>query len=156
MDTLIAYATKHGSTKEVAEEIAATMSAGGTRVQLCEARTVRRPITGRDLVVVGGPLYSGRLHRDVRRFLKRHKELAGVPVAVFAMGPRTDTEDAWHRSYAQLDGALAKLSWLHPVAVTVFGGVDPPGHVHPHRDLRDWPAIRQWAARVANQVSRRA
>ncbi len=32
------------------------------------------------------------------RFLKRHRrELAGVPVAVFGMGPRTDTEDAWRR-----------------------------------------------------------
>jgi menaquinone-dependent protoporphyrinogen oxidase len=154
MDTLIVYATKHGSTKEVAEEIAATMSAGGTRVQLCEARAVRRPITGRGLVVVGGPLYSGRLHRDVRRFLKRRKELAGLSVAVFAIGPRTDTEDAWHSSYAQLDRALTRFTWLHPIAVTVFGGADPPGHVHPHRDLRDWPVIRQWAAHTANQVSR--
>ena len=41
-----------------------------------------------------------------------------MPVAVFAMGPRTDTEDAWQHSRAQLDRALAKRDWLNPVAVS--------------------------------------
>src|SRR5271169_5073510 len=52
-------------------------------------------VAGYDLVVFGAPLYSGRWHRDARRFLRRHRrELAAVPVAVFAMGPRTGTEEA--------------------------------------------------------------
>jgi hypothetical protein len=63
------------------------------------------------------------------------------------MGPRSDTDDAWQRSRAQLDRALTKRAWLDPVAVTVFGGVDPPGRSqHPRRDLRNWKTIQAWAA----------
>lgn len=80
-------------------------------------------VGGYPLVVIGGAIYSGRWHGDARRFLKRHRsELTDVHVAAFGMGPRNDEPKAWERSRAQLDHALAKLPWLHPVAVTVFGG----------------------------------
>jgi menaquinone-dependent protoporphyrinogen oxidase len=149
MDVLVAYATKHGSTGQVAEEIAGTVRECGVGVELNRARDVRGTVAGHGVVVLGAPLYSGRWHRDAHRFLRRHrKELATVPVAVFAMGPRTDTVDAWHRSYDQLARALRKHRWLRPVAVVVFGGVDPPSHVHPRRDLRDWRDIRRWARRI--------
>jgi menaquinone-dependent protoporphyrinogen oxidase len=68
-------------------------------------------------------------------------------VAVFGMGPRDDTEDAWGRSRAQVDRALAKRAWLAPVAVTVFGGADPPGRgKRPQRGLWNWQVMRTWAA----------
>ena len=150
VNVLMAYATKNGSTQQVAEVIAATLREHGSRVALLPARAVREPVTGYELVVLGAPLYSGRWHRDAHRFLRRHRrELSGVPVAVFGMGPRSDTEDAWRRSRAQLDRALAKRGWLGPVAVTVFGGVDPPGHgKRPRRDLRNWETIRGWATQA--------
>jgi menaquinone-dependent protoporphyrinogen oxidase len=153
MDILVAYATKHGSTQQVATTLAMIAREGGARVELDQARALRGTVTGRALVILGAPLYSGRWHRDAHRFLKRHRtELAGVPLAVFALGPRTDTVDAWHRSYAQLHHALGKHPWLHPVAVAMFGGVDPPGRNHPHRDLRDWPAIHHWATQTLAAV----
>lgn len=149
MDVLIAYATKHGSTAQVAEKIAETARQCGAEVVLSRARAARAPVSGLDLVVLGAPLYSGRWHHDAHRFLRRHRrELATVAVAVFAMGPRTDSVDAWHRSYAQLGNALARHRWLRPAAVVVFGGVDPPGHRPPHRDLRDWGDIRRWVTRL--------
>ena len=49
-----------------------------------------------------------------------------MPVAVFALGPRSDDEQAWRRSRSQLDRALAKQPQLGPVAVALFGGADPP------------------------------
>ena len=126
MEVLVAYATKNGSTEQVARAIAATFQDHGAQVTLLPARKARTPVTGYGLIVLGAPLYSGRWHGDARRFLKRHhRELAAVPAAVFAMGPRNDTEDAWRRSRAQLDRALARYGWLEPVGVTVFGGVDP-------------------------------
>jgi len=147
VNVLMAYDTKNGSTQQVAGSIAATLREHGAQVALLPARTVRESVTGYELVVLGAPLYSGRWHRDAHRFLRRHRrELAGVPVAVFGMGPRSDTEDAWRRSRAQLDRALAKRSWLDPVAVAVFGGVDPPGRGKgEQRDLRNWESIRAWA-----------
>ena len=43
-----------------------------------------------------------------------------VPIAVFAIGPRSGDEAGWQRSRAQLDRALAKRGWLAYVAVAVF------------------------------------
>jgi len=150
MSVLVAYATQNGSTQQVADAIAAALRERDAQVVIMPARAVREPVTGYDLVVLGAPLYSGRWHRDAHRFLRRHRrELPGVPVAVFGMGPRTGTEDAWRRSRGQLDRALAKRDWLAPIAVTVFGGVDPPGRSkHPPRDLRNWETIRAWGTQA--------
>lgn len=144
---LVAHASRHGSTTQVAERIAGRVQASGHLADCCPARTVRDPVGGYQLVVIGGALYSGRWHADARRFLKRHRsELTALPVAVFGMGPRSDDPESWDRSRAQLDRALARLPWLHPIAVTVFGGVDPaPRHGLPPRDARDWPSIDRWA-----------
>ena len=146
-DVLMAYATKNGSTRHVAEAVTAAMREAGAQVTALPARHARESVAGYDLVVLGAPLYSGRWHRDAHRFLKRHRrELAAACVAVFGMGPRTDTEEAWGRSRAQLDRALAKRAWLAPVAVTIFGGVDPPGRgKRPQWSLRNWHTIHSWA-----------
>jgi len=148
VNVLLAYATKNGSTQQVAEAITAVLREVGAQATMRPARAVRESVAGYDLVVLGAPLYSGHWHHDAHRFLKRHRrELAAVPVAVFGMGPRDDTEEAWQRSRAQLDRALAKRDWLTPVAVTVFGGADPPGRgKRPRRDLRNWQAIHTWAS----------
>ncbi len=159
-NVLLAYATRNGSTQQVAEAVAASLREAGAQVTVRPARAARaaraaqppraarETVAGYDLIVLGAPVYSGRWHRDAHRFLKRHRrELAAVPVAVFALGPRNDTAEAWQRCRAQLDRALAKHGWLTPAAVTVFGGVDPPGRGgRPRRDLRDWQAIDAWAA----------
>jgi menaquinone-dependent protoporphyrinogen oxidase len=146
---LVLYATKHGSTRQVAEGIAIAAQASGADVRVVPAGSVREPLAGWDLVVLGAPLYSGRWHRDAHRFLKRHRaELAPVPVAIFGMGPRRDDEEAWQRSRAQLDRALARLPWLVPVAVALFGGVDPPSRNRVRRDLRDWTEIGTWTRKV--------
>jgi menaquinone-dependent protoporphyrinogen oxidase len=145
---LVAYATRNGSTGQVAEAVAAAIQAGGVPVEVRPVSDVRGPVDGFALVVLGAPLYSGRWHRDAHRFLKRHREeLARMPVAVFGMGPRTDEAESWQHARQQLDRALARRDWLAPVAVAVFGGVDPPRRRadRPHRDLRDWEAIRSWA-----------
>jgi len=160
MTVLVAFATRHGSTREVAESIACTLKAFAADVEFGEAREVRsQPGHGPGqarrwtLVVLGAPLYSGRWHRDAHRFLRQHrKELADVPVAVFGMGPRDADVAAWQRSRKQLDRALAKHNWLTPIAVTVFGGVDPPGK-QPRRDLRDWTQIEAWAAGIVTPAA---
>ena len=116
---LVAFATRNGSTQAVAEVVAATMRAAGETVELRPAREVRRPLGECHLVVLGAPIYSGRWHGDAHRFLKRHRrELGRVPVAVFAMGPRSATEEGWRRSREQLDrarwqsaGGLRRRPW---------------------------------------------
>jgi len=148
----VAYATRNGSTGQVAEAIAAVLRDRGLSVEVRPAKTVRESIADRRLVVLGGAIYSGRWLHDAHRFLKRHRrELAEVPVVVFGMGPRTDQQESWQRTRAQLDRALAKHTWLSPAAVAVFGGVDPPKRrrSRPRRDVRDWDSIRTWALQIA-------
>lgn len=148
MATLVVYATKHGSTGEVADRIATVLRDLGDDCMALPVREVGK-VTGVQAVVVGGPLYQMRWHRDVRRFLRRQRRaLATMPVAVFALGPRTLEDDAWSRSRVQLDHALEAFPWLVPVTTTLFGGADPPGRSSPRRDVRDWGAIDRWAAKV--------
>ncbi len=150
---LVVYATKHGSTQQVADAIATVALASGAFVEVTPAASMREPVDGWDLVVLGAPLYSGRWHHHAHRFLERHRtELATVPVAVFGMGPRRDADEAWQRSRAQLDRALAKHAWLVPVAVGLFGGVDPTRRGRPGRDIRDWTEIGTWARKTFTLV----
>lgn len=150
-DILIAFATKNGSTEEVAIAIAGTLHEGGHAVDLVRARTQRESVARWGLVVLGAPIYSGRWHRDAHWFLKRHRqEFAQIPAAVFGMGPRSGTDEGWQQSREQLARALRKRSWFAPVATAVFGGVDPPTRRHrERRDLRDWEAIHAWAEALA-------
>ena len=87
-DILVAFATKAGSTEQVAAAIADALRKSGNTVDLRRARDVREPASRWGCIVLGAPIYSGRWHRDAHRFLRRHRgELERVPVAIFAMGP---------------------------------------------------------------------
>jgi menaquinone-dependent protoporphyrinogen oxidase len=158
MTVLVAYGTKHGSTREVAEAIASTLRELGNDVAVRPAREVDE-VAPYDAVVIGGSLYMGRWHPDARRFVKRHHaELASRPVAVFAMGPRTTAKNDVAESRTQLGHALADVSDVEPVATAIFGGVVDPKRLRfplnrlPATDARDWDAIRHWAVEVANLI----
>jgi menaquinone-dependent protoporphyrinogen oxidase len=155
---LVGYATRYGSTQEVAEAVAATLRECGLEVDIQPMRKVRT-LAGYSAVVLGAPLYMFRWHKDALRFLSRHREaLEERPVAVFALGPTHDPYDEgeWQGSRAQLDKELAKFPWLTPVALEMFGGKYDPAKLRfpinwlagkePASDLRDWTAIRTWAA----------
>ena len=149
---LVVHASRHGSTSEVAVRSAERIRAAGKDVDVRAARDARGALEGYELVVVGGAIYSGRWHTDAHRFLKRrHDELTHIPVAVFAMGPRRDEEESWQRARSQLVRAVAKRGWLHPVDMTVFGGLDlKPKRGQPPGDIRNWQAIDAWADHLAS------
>jgi menaquinone-dependent protoporphyrinogen oxidase len=155
---LVAYGTKHGSTREVAHAVAETLEEHGLDVDTLPAARVDdlSPYAG---VVLGGAMYMGRWHPDAVRFLEQHrKALAVMPVAVFGMGPRTMEEHDAEESRAQLVKALEKVPEVDPYAVAVFGGVINPRSLRfpfnrlPASDARDWSAIRAWATDVAGTL----
>jgi menaquinone-dependent protoporphyrinogen oxidase len=157
---LVAYASKKGSTREVAESIADRLSRDGLRT-VVQPASHRVDLRTFDAVVLGGALYMGRWHRDARRFLHRHRRLlATMPVGVYAMGPSTMEEHAAASSLGQLERALAHVADVAPVAITIFGGVIDPAHLHfpfnrmPPSDARDWDAIAAWADEVARHIAR--
>jgi len=155
-NVLVAYATRNGSTREVAEAIGAVAHSAGAGFEVTPAHAVVGPLTGVDLVILGAPIYSGRWHRDAHRFLRRHEEeLATFPLAVFALGPRDNDESAWQHSWRQFHRALAKRRRIQPIAMELFGGADPAGRGRPgRRDLRDWTAIGAWTRNVMASAPR--
>ena len=118
---LVAYATKKGSTREVAEEIGGALVKRGLLADVRPASEVRslEPYTG---VVLGGALYTGRWHGDARALLKRHaRALERIPLAVFAIGPKTLEEGDVAGARAQLDAALARTPTVTPTLTAIFG-----------------------------------
>ena len=104
---LVAYATKAGSTREVADAVARTLREHGLEADVRPAEEVGT-LAPYNAVVLGTALYAGRVHKAARRFLRSHREeLAVRPLAVFAMGPKTLADDDVAASRAQLDRALA-------------------------------------------------
>ena len=158
-NVLVAYASKHGTTREVAEFVAHTLERRGFTVEVEEAGRVST-VARYAAVVVGGGLYMGKWHKDARRLLERHREeLAGVALAVFGMGPDSLENAKVVESRKQLDRSLAATPELEPVAVTVFGGALTPETWRfpfsklPAFDARDWDAIEQWTEEVAERLS---
>jgi menaquinone-dependent protoporphyrinogen oxidase len=164
MPILVAYATRYGSTREVAEVVAESLRDNGLAVDLAPIRDVRSPASY-DAVVLGAPLYMFRWHKDARRFLSRHRPaLMERSVAIFAPGPVHDPHDEkeWRDSQAQLDKELANHPWLKPVAVEIVGGRFDPTRLRfpinvfagqePASDIRDWDAIRAWARELAGAL----
>jgi menaquinone-dependent protoporphyrinogen oxidase len=148
---LVAYASKHGSTQEVAERIALTLRLHGLKAEERPAAEVK-DVSDYGSVVLGGSIYMGRWHEDARRFLKRHRQvLAELPVAIFALGPRTLEEADVAQARAQLEQALEKEPMIQPISVAIFGGALDPAKLHfpfnrmPASDARDWVAIRSFA-----------
>jgi menaquinone-dependent protoporphyrinogen oxidase len=148
---LVAYDTKNGSTADVAEAIAAGLRRHGAVVDVRLARDVL-DVTVAKALVVGAPIYSGRWLSGAHRVLRRAGRLAPdrrPPVAVFALGPRSDDgPENWVRPRQQFQRALGKHPSLAPVSTALFGGADPPKK-SPRRDLRDWDAIQAWADELA-------
>ena len=154
---LVGYASRYGSTKEVAEVISAQLEERGLGVDVLPLREVRS-LDQYGAVVLGAPLFMFHWHKDALGFLSRHRvALLNRRVAVFALGPVHDPHDVveWRDSRAQLDKELAKVTWFTPAVVEMFGGkYDPETLRFPLKafagkeaasDIRDWVAIRAWA-----------
>ena len=165
---LVAYASKYGSTQEVADVVATTLREKGLVVDLQPVRKVRS-LAGYKAVVLGAAIYYGLWHKEALNFLARNEaDLSQRPVAVFALGPNSTDENERQGSRAQLDKNLAKFPWLKPVVTELFGGRFPaklhfpdslvaalpasPMHGLPANDVRDWAAIRDWASNLARKL----
>jgi menaquinone-dependent protoporphyrinogen oxidase len=166
---LVAFATKYGSTQEVAESIAAALRERGLEVDVQPMREVRS-LEGYRAVVLGAPLYISLWPQEARRFLARQREaLIQRPVAIFALGPLHIDEKEMEGTRAQLDKEMAKYPWLKPVALELFGGRYDPARLRfpdtlmatfpasplkglPASDARDWNAIRAWASSLITKL----
>lgn len=160
MTVLVAYASKRGSTAEIAETIAATLRREGLGVCLERAEDVQS-LEPYDAVVLGSAVYMKRWRGDARHFLKRQrKALRQVPFWVFSSGPVGDPAND-NAEWAEPPKIAAKVEELGGREHVVFGGCLPAepqslmekaiveGTPREHRDRRDWAEIRDWAHAIA-------
>jgi menaquinone-dependent protoporphyrinogen oxidase len=164
MNVLVAYASKRGSTAEIAETVAATLRREGLGVCLEPVEDVRS-LERFDAVVLGSAVYMKRWRGDARHFLKKHrKALRQMPFWVFSSGPVGDpaNDDPEWMEPPKLAEKVGDLGGRDHV---VFGGRVPTepkgfmekamveGVLREYRDRRDWDEIRTWAKQIASQLA---
>jgi menaquinone-dependent protoporphyrinogen oxidase len=161
-NVLIAYATKNGSTAEIAAAIADEIGRHDIDVDCMPAGDVR-DVTRYDAVVLGSAVYMKRWQRSARHLLRHHRhELAERPLWIFSSGPvGKDPDPSWAEPPRVVDQA-ERLGVRDHV---VFGGrmpLEPANFVEramvqdtPEdlRDARDFDEIRGWARGIAEAVT---
>lgn len=162
---LVAYATRYGSTKEIADEISAALREAGLTVDMLPFKDVRS-LEGYGAVVMGAPLQMYKWHKDALNFLsKQRKTLEKMPVAVFAVGPVQSprVEQEWVDARTQIDKVLAAYPWFKPAAVGVLGGDFNPEKLSglmktfakaaPASSARDTEAVKAWVRGVVERLN---
>jgi menaquinone-dependent protoporphyrinogen oxidase len=160
--TLVAYATKHGSTAEIAGAIADVLRASGADVDLRPARQVS-DVQTYDTVILGSGVYMDRWHGEALDFAKRfERDLRSRPTWFFSSGPTGGTPEAEAKLLKVLEaqgpppGQAAK--WAQRIGIrghAIFGGEVKPGlggifeRWIPKGDWRNFKVISDWAASVA-------
>jgi menaquinone-dependent protoporphyrinogen oxidase len=178
MKILVAYASRHGATKGIAERVARTLEGTGLEVALRPVKDAG-PLYDYDAFVIGSAAYMGGWLGEATAFVRRHRELlADRPVWLFSSGPiGTDLVDAKGRD--QLEASRPKefaefVRTIQPRDQRVFFGAydaddNPVGvaeglmakfvrlapvvrNALPEGDFRDWPAIEAWADAIAREL----
>lgn len=156
---LVTYATRAGSTAEIAAAIARTLSDRGFAVNVKPIKA-RPEVTGYDAIIVGSAVRMGRWLPEAVDFVRMNQAaLNGAPVALFTVHMLNTGNDETSRANraAYLDavrplinpvaeayfaGAMnfARLSFLDRLIARMVGAVE--------EDRRDWSAVEAWAEEV--------
>ena len=163
-DVLVTYASKRGSTAEIAEAIADKLREHGLSVNCVPAADVNT-LEPYDAVVLGSAVYVKHWPGDARHFLRRYaEELSRRPFWVFSSGPVGAPGDALDPDWVEPARIVERLEHLGVREHVVFGGRAP---THPknrlerllvertlpgYRDRRDWGQIRAWASGIAAEL----
>jgi menaquinone-dependent protoporphyrinogen oxidase len=156
---LIAYASKYGSTAEVAQGIGRILAEQGQTVDVKSMASIDRLDSYR-AIVLGSPIYATRWLPEAEDFVNRFKiSLTDLPVACFTvcMALRDGSEKSrilvahWMKPVYEV---------INPVATGLFAGALEARRMGliwhvilwlrktPQGDFRDWPEIQTWASRL--------
>lgn len=161
MKLLIAVSSKHGSTRQIARSIGQTVREAGVEVDVVDAQNVES-VASYDAVVVGSAVQLGRWMRPARDLVNGAADaLRTRPVWLFSSGPLgrgiVDPADAAEglkllalvgaREHRVFPGKADKqeLGFIERRIVSMVKS--------PWGDHRDWPAIREWAASIARELT---
>jgi menaquinone-dependent protoporphyrinogen oxidase len=159
VNILVAFASRHGSTRAIAETIAAELEACGHRTVFLDISRVTS-LESFDAVVAGSGIYLGRWLPPARTFLDRFQpELSVLPTWLFSSGQNgdqpvaepqdvTSRRDALrmmdHRSFAgRLDRRTLGVG--ERLMSRLVGSAEG--------DFRDWDEIRAWARLIGHELA---
>jgi len=161
MRVLVASASKHGSTTEIARAIGTALL---LRMVDTDVRTVESVVSveGYDGVVLGSGIYMGHWLEPAKRFIEQHSEaLQQRPVWLFSSGPLgdppkpmtdpTDVADLIEATHARehriFAGSLDK-SELGIAERAIVAAVRAP-----EGDFRAWDEIDAWAGTIVAELA---
>ncbi|MCL6735860.1 flavodoxin domain-containing protein [Streptomyces neyagawaensis] len=169
MDVLVGFATAHGSTREIAERLAAQLREAGLKAEARAMETVDDADAYRAFVL--GSAVHGQAWLDpAKDFVRDNLGLLGAgPVWLFSVGmpgalrgpgkrlaPREADVivaslpgDLSYRAHRLLSGVIARshLPFKGRIMFRLMGGR--------FGDYRDWDAIDAWAADIAAELAHR-
>jgi menaquinone-dependent protoporphyrinogen oxidase len=165
---LVAYATKHDSTAEIAHAIGRVLREAGHQVDVRSVEVVEnlKPYTA---VVLGSAVYVGKWQPSAAEFLTRYEaELAEREVWLFSSGPTGEgAPETVLKGWDFPEALKPVVDRIQPRDVIVFHGkLDPQklsfmerliikGVKAPMGDFRNWDLIREWASAVARTLEHR-
>jgi len=152
----VTYATRAGSTFEVAEQVAEVLRAAGATVDVKPVPAVHE-VKGYDAVIVGSAIRMGHWLPEAVAFVQAHREtLSHIPTAYFLVSGllRDDTPGMRRKVLAFLDPVR---TILEPTSIGLFAGKMDYSKMDSldrsiaeavsssEGDWRNWEAIRGWA-----------
>jgi menaquinone-dependent protoporphyrinogen oxidase len=161
--TLIAYASKAGSTAEVAVFIGKRLSERGLAVDVCPAKDVQS-LDGYAAVVVGSAIRAGNWLPEATRFVRTHRAgLAQAKTAFFSLCMTLQQDTPKNR---EIVTAYLKpvREILEPLRMESFAGkmdyhklalaprLIAKAKNAPEGDFRNWSAIGAWADALHDEV----
>lgn len=153
---LVTYASKTGSTGQIAETIGKILGENGIPVDIMPVETVTSLDEYR-AVVIGSAIRYGAVLSSAAAFVKNNADvLKGKPFAIFTAGS-TLFNDTPENRVAVAAYTAPQKALVPPVSTADFAGVYDPKRVSfaerllgkatktPEGDFRNWDAINQWA-----------
>lgn len=163
MKILVAYASKHGSTKEIAEAVAQEISTQGIEVDIYDVAAVEN-LADYSAVVLGSAIYAGSWLPSAQHFAEQQRDaLRQLPLWVFSSGPIGEGDPKPHHKPEELVTSLGNTPMRHH---EIFAGkldIENLGFAErmisralraPTGDFRDWKVIRDWARGIAQELQR--
>jgi menaquinone-dependent protoporphyrinogen oxidase len=177
MKVLVAYASRHGATRGIAERIAQMLEYRGLEVVLQPVESAAATAEY-DAFVVGAAAYMTHWMEEATKFVRQNVAvLASHPVWLFSSGPvGTETVDSKGRDVLEASVPLEFAEFateIKPVDERVFFGAydpdaEPVGFIErlgarftripavrealPAGDFRDWPQIEAWGEGIAHEL----
>ena len=163
---LVAYASKYGATKEIAEKIGEVLCQAGLQADVCQVDGIL-DITSYQAIILGSAIYIGKWQKEAVEFLRiNEKILANRPVWIFSSGPTGEGDPVELVEGLRVPVALQPVvDRIHLRDIAVFHG-----HINrdklnfiekwaikdlvkkPFGDFRDWDAITAWATSIAETL----